>query len=366
MKKEKAFNSATFVYFLILVFFVALRLISSFGLLKVFGEFGDYFFTIIVQIVLLFGGAMLLCPKLKKQKFADAAREYCIKKPSWPVIGLSVVLGIVVFILNIFVSSAFNGLIGLFGFERSGGEVISSYSFSTLILDVIFTALLPAICEEVAHRGMLYRSMRPYGVGKAILISSLLFGLLHLNIEQFFYATIIGVVLAFITERTNSIIPAMIIHFMNNFLSTYRIFSAVNGLPFGKVSLLISSLISSNIFVGMIITLSIVSICLVIGYFTLVALIRKRAMEEVIALKKEMEKLMVRESYLYDLETAKSEVTGEENNYQMTALKQFLAEKEEQLSPQNGHSKKYGLVFLYASIALGAVLTICTFVWGIL
>ena len=59
-EKQKSFNAASLTYFFIVVLFVILRLLSSFGLLKFMGEGGDYFFTIIIQIVLLFGGSIFI------------------------------------------------------------------------------------------------------------------------------------------------------------------------------------------------------------------------------------------------------------------------------------------------------------------
>ena len=58
MEKNKTFNSAMLTYFIIVILFVALRLISSFGLLSFAGS--DYVFTILVQVVLLFGGSIVL------------------------------------------------------------------------------------------------------------------------------------------------------------------------------------------------------------------------------------------------------------------------------------------------------------------
>ena len=261
-EKYKSFNSAMLTYFIIVILFVALRLLSSFGLLSFMGEAGDYVFTIVVQIVLLFCGSIFLYSAFKKQKIKRTFGEFGIKKVSWKIVGFSILLGAVVFFLNMFVSSAFNGLIGLLGYEHASGSAISSYSFATLIVNVIFTAVLPGICEEIAHRGMLLKSLSPLGASKAIWISALFFGLLHLNIEQFFYATIIGLFLGFLTMVSNSIVPAMIVHFMNNFLSTYLTFSQVNGLPFGEIVSWVEAVLSSNVFVAIIMTLAILVILL--------------------------------------------------------------------------------------------------------
>ena len=68
------------------------------------------------------------------------------------------------------------------------------------------------------------------GLKKAVILSGLMFGLIHLNINQFFYATIIGMVLAVVTLYSRSIFPAMIIHFMNNGLNVYFSFAKARGI----------------------------------------------------------------------------------------------------------------------------------------
>ena len=80
-------------------------------------------------------------------------------------------------------------------------------------------ALLPALCEEIAFRGFiltgLHKRFRPR---TAILLSSLLFALYHLNVFQFLPAFLLGVVLGLVTVRSKSIVPAMFLHFLHNSL----------------------------------------------------------------------------------------------------------------------------------------------------
>lgn len=367
-EKYKSFNSAMLTYFIIVILFVTLRLLSSFGLLSFMGSAGDYVFTIVVQIGLLFCGSVFLYSALKKQKVKRTFGEFGIKKVSWKIVGFSVLLGVVVFFLNMFVSSTFNGLIELFGYEHSSGSAITSYSFSTLIVNVIFTAILPGICEEVAHRGMLLKSLSPLGASKAIWISALFFGLLHLNIEQFFYATIIGLFLGFLTLISNSIIPAMIVHFMNNFLSTYLTFSQVNGLPFGKVVTWVEAVLSSNIFIAVIMTLAIV----VILFYLLFLLSRKIASlslkDDIALMQQEFGKQLIREAYFMDLQNAKNNATDQPQEFGMEAfdrLKQFVV-IEDEAQEQKFIMPKYGKLLLAVTMCLGAIITIFTFVWGVL
>ena len=367
MEKSKSFNFAVLTYFIIVVCFVALRLISSFGLLKFMGGAGDFVFTVVVQIGLLFCGSVFLFSAFKKQKPQRAFSQFGVKKVSWKVVWLSVLLGAVVFFINTFVSATFNGLIELFGYEHAHGEVIESYSFGSLILNLIFTALLPGICEEIAHRGMLLRSFSPLGPWKAILISSLLFGLLHLNVEQFFYATIIGIFLGVLTMMSNSIVPAMIVHFMNNALSTYMLFSRVNGLPLGKMVTWIDTVISSNIFLGIILSILLLCALCYLAVFLTRKIFQHRFKEDIEIVQKEFNRQLLRQNYLIDVEKAKLGPDADEvaENALLAKLKEFILAdgliEEEKFKPSS-----YSKALLYTTLALGSVITIFTFVWGVL
>ena len=64
-----------------------------------------------------------------------------------------------------------------------------------LVLQFIVMCLVPAFCEEFLFRGAILSNCLPFGRGTAIFISALLFGLMHQNVEQIFYAFGAGLVL---------------------------------------------------------------------------------------------------------------------------------------------------------------------------
>lgn len=88
-----------------------------------------------------------------------------------------------------------------------------------VVLMFLSTAVVPAFVEELMFRGMIYSNLRPYGKGAAIVISALLFGLMHQNAGQLLYATAAGVVLAVVYEMTHSFWCCVLLHFFNNFLA---------------------------------------------------------------------------------------------------------------------------------------------------
>lgn len=87
-------------------------------------------------------------------------------------------------------------------------------------LNLLVFAVLPALLEEMAFRGYVLRTLRPYGDRTAILVSSLLFALMHGNVLQVPFAFIVGLVLGYVTVQTDNIWLAVVIHFCNNAMST--------------------------------------------------------------------------------------------------------------------------------------------------
>ncbi len=82
------------------------------------------------------------------------------------------------------------------------------------ILSVIICA---PILEEILFRGLILESCRErFGGALAVLISSLLFGLIHGIPVQIVNAFVVGLILGYIYIRTGSLITTIILHAINN------------------------------------------------------------------------------------------------------------------------------------------------------
>ncbi len=85
------------------------------------------------------------------------------------------------------------------------------------LLLIFFVGVLAPVCEEVVFRGAIFSGMKKEGnVFKAVIASGLLFGLLHMNINQASYAFVIGVLLGFLVEATGSIFSSIMFHILVN------------------------------------------------------------------------------------------------------------------------------------------------------
>lgn len=85
-----------------------------------------------------------------------------------------------------------------------------------LILFLMYVCFLGPILEEIIFRGFILKSMQRYGNLTAIIVSSILFSMFHLNLVQFVNPVLMGIVLAFIAIKSESIIPSIIAHIFNN------------------------------------------------------------------------------------------------------------------------------------------------------
>ena len=95
-----------------------------------------------------------------------------------------------------------------------------------LFLGLIVLALCPAICEEVMARGVIMRGYERFGKKTALIVSALLFSIMHRNIQTIIPIFLIGLLLGYVVYRTNSIFAGVIAHFTNNsiaVLATYGV-----------------------------------------------------------------------------------------------------------------------------------------------
>ena len=80
-------------------------------------------------------------------------------------------------------------------------------------------AVVPALIEEMALRGIIMQPLRRYGDKFAIVCSSVIFGLMHCNLIQSPFAILAGFAIGYAVIATESLWTGIIIHFLNNAFS---------------------------------------------------------------------------------------------------------------------------------------------------
>lgn len=103
-----------------------------------------------------------------------------------------------------------------------GGDVLGYYEQLNLVGSdslsmFLYAGLFAPVAEEILFRGLVLRSLQPYGRRFAIVMSALLFGLFHGNLVQMPYAFCVGLILGY-TACEYSIGWSMVLHMVNNLL----------------------------------------------------------------------------------------------------------------------------------------------------
>ncbi len=120
-----------------------------------------------------------------------------------------------------FVSVFFDSL---FGIEFTQPEDTGEYTtVGGVLLSVLLTAVVPALVEEFAIRGVVLQSLRKYGDVFAIVMSSVVFALMHGNMIQIPFAFIAGLALGYAAVKTGSMWTGIIIHFLNNLIAVISV-----------------------------------------------------------------------------------------------------------------------------------------------
>ncbi len=128
-------------------------------------------------------------------------------------------IGIPLMVVGLFLIATLQGMLlqAIPALESVLEELSATLSFDNKLLYLMIAAFLPAGCEELFFRGFVLTGLQleRYPV-MAICVSSLMFGIFHMNVFQLITGMVLGSVLGFITYKSKSIYPAMVLHFMNN------------------------------------------------------------------------------------------------------------------------------------------------------
>lgn len=105
-------------------------------------------------------------------------------------------------------------------------EVFSSEPFhyesnTDIILYFVMSAILPAIFEEFAFRGVCITALRPMGTKFAVITSAVLFGLCHVDPLQSVFAFLFGLLIGGAYIATGSIWPGVLLHLFNNSFAVF-------------------------------------------------------------------------------------------------------------------------------------------------
>ncbi len=167
--------------------------------------------------VIFLGGSILLLRRYE----LDAKETLKLHRPHWRnwvavLVGAPsvLVLGIGLFeVVNRYVFPVPESML-----ESFGQSLVADIPLWQM---VFFIAVMPGVLEEIAFRGVLFSGLRKRfsSTWAPVVLSALVFSVFRVSLFRFAPTFFIGVVLAVVVLRTGSIFPAMLWHFLNNFLA---------------------------------------------------------------------------------------------------------------------------------------------------
>ncbi|WDV45469.1 type II CAAX endopeptidase family protein [Clostridiaceae bacterium M8S5] len=160
-------------------------------------------------------------------------------------------------IMSTLIGNGYNSMATMSG----GGNEVS------LFMSIFMIAITPAICEEVVMRGIVLNGYRGIPLWKVAIMNGVLFGLFHNDFIQLSYTMVVGIVLTYVVVITDSILPAMLMHFMMNGLSVF-----IERYPSNIISKFIYWYESTALILVILAAISIVVIILLIKWLKIISI----------------------------------------------------------------------------------------------
>jgi hypothetical protein len=112
-------------------------------------------------------------------------------------------------------------------------QALTGITGGELFAAVVVLGLMAGAAEELFFRGYMQSRLRmAWRAGPAILVTSIAFGLLHMEWIHAAMALVLGLYLGVLTERTGSALPAIVCHVANN--SVFTVVTAAVGTVDGR------------------------------------------------------------------------------------------------------------------------------------
>ena len=147
--------------------------------------------------------------KITKMTAKEASEKFYLRKCKNHLVVLAAIMGVCCQFVIIVINLPLNLIY----------KASSSYmpkSEAELAAAIVIIAIIPAIFEEFLFRGIVFGSMAEMNSKAALIFSSVMFAVLHADLYGFLGYFFMGIVLAFVLRRCDSVYPAVAFHFTNN------------------------------------------------------------------------------------------------------------------------------------------------------
>lgn len=205
--------------------FIGLQYAVTFAL-QLFGLADDYMnnllfqtsFGVVYSVVCVFAPFLLVAVFMDRKKQSETL---LFGKPfSAELMLLAVPAGFMFCMFGNYATNALVTLMNSIGVTLTSPEMPVPDSVLGMVMYTVQIAFIPSLVEEFALRGVIMQPLRKYGDRFAIVMSAIVFALMHGNMVQAPFAFIAGITIGYFVISTGSIWTGVLIHFFNNLFSS--------------------------------------------------------------------------------------------------------------------------------------------------
>ena len=217
---KKLTNNIWGILYPIVVYYLISSL-AFFGMTILFGESNEIY---MLKQMVSSGSTIPFLLALKKQ---DAyAEEVVYGKERRMTLKEGACLAVLVFFSMAVLGMALNNFIAMTplmqvstGFQNAN----EAFFGGGVLFELLASCIVVPVAEELLFRGILLKRCS-YLVGEnwGVVFSAVLFGIIHVNLVQFIYATLLGLLLAVLVQKTKRIWTAVLGHVAVNLMAIIR------------------------------------------------------------------------------------------------------------------------------------------------
>ena len=177
------------------------------------GELAKNVLSCAEYIIYMFCTLVLMAFVLRERPFHTAARMP-IRRPY--LLPVAAVITLVFYFGGIYLVDLILHLLSLIHIEPNLPSMEAPKSVAAYVFYALQISVLAPLLEEFTFRGLILRRLQPYGNAFAIIVSALLFGMLHGNVMQIPFAFAVGLAIGYFVVQLGSVWVGVILHCLVN------------------------------------------------------------------------------------------------------------------------------------------------------
>ncbi|MEE8444211.1 MAG: type II CAAX endopeptidase family protein [Alphaproteobacteria bacterium] len=182
-------------------------------------------FGLLLEAAALVGGVQAL--RLRRRDFTW--HRFGLRPTTRRWIWIGVGLGVLFVPLSILVSTGTQKLLGLPS-ESPQMPLLApeGFSWTAYVIILVLGGILVPLAEEIFFRGLVYGWLRRvWSVPAGVMVSALIFGVIHGFVVVIVAAAMIGIALALLYEKSRSLWPSAVLHMVFNSISLSLMFAEI-------------------------------------------------------------------------------------------------------------------------------------------